>query len=229
MTEATGIAAANQMARLNTPDGISKDDFSPEVASSATISAPRTAGRPRNGAIDLAIRQASWSLLSEGGYDALTFDALAERANCSRAALYRRFLGKPDLVKTLLEEACRLTEPELEPGTPPRDALIAYLRSSADFFAGAEGKALLSMFAAQAQIPRLASIIRANTAQESAIYAVKFQDYVGGGLDSKRLTLLFNMLTGAAMFSGSVLAMPLADEEVDALVDAALFLAERSV
>lgn len=199
-------------------------DAAGNEANRTDASPSRMAGRPRDTAIDIAIRQASWSLLSEGGYDALTFDALADRARCSRAALYRRFAGKPDLVRTLLEEACRLTEPELEAGTPPRDRLIAYTRSSADFFASAEGKALLTLFAAQAQVPKLASVIRENTAQECAIYAVQFQAYFGGSLRSETLAFLFNMLTGAAMFSGSVLGKPLTDDEVTALVDAALHL-----
>lgn len=184
----------------------------------------RGAGRPRDNAIDVAVRRASWELLGTGGYEALTFEAVAEGAGCSRAALYRRFGSKAELVKTLLQEACRLTEPALEPGTMPRRALIAFTRSSADFFAGAQGKALLALFAAQSNVPDLARIIHENTANERAIYATEFRGATGCELSEAVIALMFDMLTGTVMFAGAIQARVLTEAEIEALVDQALLL-----
>lgn len=51
----------------------------------------RPAGRPRDRAIDAAVLRAARELLSEGGVDALTVVAVAERAGTTRPAVYRRY------------------------------------------------------------------------------------------------------------------------------------------
>jgi AcrR family transcriptional regulator len=57
---------------------------------------PRT-GRPRSAAVDAAIHQAAFELLRDGGFAALTMEAIAVRAGVSKATLYRRY-GSPAAV-----------------------------------------------------------------------------------------------------------------------------------
>jgi len=55
----------------------------------------KSPGRPRDNAIDDAILLATWELLNEVGYSALTMTAVAERAGIQKPALYRRWANKP--------------------------------------------------------------------------------------------------------------------------------------
>lgn len=55
--------------------------------------------RPRvEGERELEIFDATLEILDEVGYDLLTMDAVAARAKASKATLYRRWNGKPELV-----------------------------------------------------------------------------------------------------------------------------------
>jgi AcrR family transcriptional regulator len=56
------------------------------------------AGRPRDPAVDEAIRSATRALLAEVGYQRLTFDAVARRAGVCRPTLYLRWSSKATLV-----------------------------------------------------------------------------------------------------------------------------------
>ncbi len=56
------------------------------------------AGRPRSGRVDHLIQQATRDLLTEGGFDALTMEAVAARAGVAKTTLYRRYPSKAELV-----------------------------------------------------------------------------------------------------------------------------------
>src|SRR5690348_2427804 len=58
----------------------------------------RSAGRPRDPRIEESAFTAVRELLVEGGYSAVTMAAVAERANTTRTALYRRWTALPHLV-----------------------------------------------------------------------------------------------------------------------------------
>ncbi|MFI2350386.1 TetR/AcrR family transcriptional regulator [Streptomyces sp. NPDC019443] len=55
-------------------------------------------GRPRDGRVDEAILTATRELLAHSGYAGLTMDAVAERAGIGKAAIYRRYATKQDMV-----------------------------------------------------------------------------------------------------------------------------------
>ncbi len=57
-----------------------------------------TRGRPRDGAIDDAVLQATRDLLVGEGYGAVTMNAVARRAGTTKTALYRRWASKTELV-----------------------------------------------------------------------------------------------------------------------------------
>ncbi len=63
--------------------------------------APR--GRPRQPGLDAAAMKAAIALISEAGYSSLTMAHIAERAVVSRAALYRRWPNKLELVVDAIE------------------------------------------------------------------------------------------------------------------------------
>jgi AcrR family transcriptional regulator len=63
--------------------------------------------RRRGQALETALLDAAWTELTERGYDELTIDAVATRAETSRAVLYRRWPSKQDLVLATLSEHVR--------------------------------------------------------------------------------------------------------------------------
>ena len=54
--------------------------------------------RPRDSQIDHAIARATRELLAERGYAKLTVDAVASRAGVGKAAIYRRFATKQEMI-----------------------------------------------------------------------------------------------------------------------------------
>lgn len=58
--------------------------------------------RRRGRALEDALLDAAWAELTERSYDDMTIDAVAARAGTSRAVLYRRWPGKPELVLAAL-------------------------------------------------------------------------------------------------------------------------------
>jgi AcrR family transcriptional regulator len=55
-------------------------------------------GRPFNAALDDEIVAAAAALLAEVGYDAMSMDAVAQRAGVGKATIYRRWPGKAEMV-----------------------------------------------------------------------------------------------------------------------------------
>lgn len=58
--------------------------------------------RRRGPALEKALLVAAWDELNERGYDDFTIDGVAARAHTSRAVLYRRWPGKPELAHAAL-------------------------------------------------------------------------------------------------------------------------------
>lgn len=96
------------------------------------MTAPSTAdtatrGRPRDPSRDVAIVEATLALLAEGGYGAVTMEAVAARAGVGKATLYRRYPNKEQLV---VDAVATLVEPPEPPaGAGVRDELVATLEA----------------------------------------------------------------------------------------------------
>ena len=73
----------------------------------AAVESPRATGRPRDPELDHRIVAATLQLLADGGYDALTIEAVASSAGVGKATVYRRWSGKEELV---VEAVASLTE-----------------------------------------------------------------------------------------------------------------------
>ncbi|MFX0574541.1 TetR/AcrR family transcriptional regulator [Nocardia nepalensis] len=82
-------------------------------------------GQPR---VD-AILDATLDLLAEHGYAALTMDAVAARANASKATIYRRWRGKADLVKAALDAYDAQQNAEIPDTGSLRGDLVAVLET----------------------------------------------------------------------------------------------------
>jgi AcrR family transcriptional regulator len=79
-------------------------------------------------------------MLAEQGQDALTMDALAERAGLGKGTVFRRFGTRAGIFAALLDDDEKAFQqqvlagpPPLGPGAPPLERLIAYGRARTSF------------------------------------------------------------------------------------------------
>lgn len=124
----------------------------------ATTGAPsdrgRQLGRPRDPRLDTAIADATLQLLAEGGYAALTMEAVASLAGVGKATLYRRYCGKEQLVVDAV--ATIVEPPEVVVGAGVRDELVARLEAiRRKSTASLAGKIFPRLISASADFPEL--------------------------------------------------------------------------
>ncbi|MEU0463767.1 TetR/AcrR family transcriptional regulator [Amycolatopsis sp. NPDC006131] len=132
----------------------------PEHAVEPTTTDPRRGPRRRGEALEHAILTATVEELSEVGYPALTVDRVAARARTSKAAIYRRWPGLPQLVV----DACarhRMTDFAVPDTGTYRDDVLAVLREMATRIAGPFGSAIRTVVSEIARNPEFAALARA--------------------------------------------------------------------
>ncbi|OBA63864.1 transcriptional regulator [Mycobacterium sp. 1100029.7] len=104
--------------------------------SQATQPAPSgVRSRRRGEVLERALYEATLAELAEVGYGGLTMEGIAARAQTGKAALYRRWCSKHDLVHAALVFALP-SLPEPRSGRSPREALLTVFTSHRDVLAG---------------------------------------------------------------------------------------------
>ncbi|AGL16838.1 TetR/AcrR family transcriptional regulator [Actinoplanes sp. N902-109] len=119
------------------------------------------AGRSRrlDGEREQAILQATFDLLGETGYQGLRVDAVAARAQASKATLYRHWPTKAELVADAVR-VCK-SAPEAVPDTGSlRGDLMTWFGEMAETISGQEGPILAGLFMALRTEPELAAQLR---------------------------------------------------------------------
>ncbi|BBX62946.1 TetR family transcriptional regulator [Mycobacterium saskatchewanense] len=91
--------------------------------------------RRRGEVLERALYEATLAELAEVGYGGLTMEGIAARAHTGKAALYRRWATKQDLVHAALVHTLP-PSPELRPGRSARDNLLAVFATHRDICAG---------------------------------------------------------------------------------------------
>lgn len=91
----------------------------------------RGPGRPRSAAADEAIGAATAALLQEGGFAALTMEAVASRAGVSKHTLYRRAGSPAELIIAFVEGLPAETAPVPDTGDLEQD-VRAVTRNAAE-------------------------------------------------------------------------------------------------
>lgn len=94
---------------------------------------PNRPGRPRDERVDAAILQATRALLAETGYAGLTVAAVAARAGIGKAAIYRRYATKQEMVFAATMHGAQVPQP------PDTGSLRADLRWLAGVITGMIG------------------------------------------------------------------------------------------
>jgi AcrR family transcriptional regulator len=99
------------------------------------------------------------NMLRETGYDALTMDAVAARAHCSKTTLYRRFGNKRDLVAKTLRHQAPLAAATVDTGSLAAD-LHALVTDRGDEQLSSDAALLRGLFRALRTEPDLANALR---------------------------------------------------------------------
>jgi AcrR family transcriptional regulator len=127
--------------------------------------AHRGPGRPRSPEVDLAIRRAALDLLAEESYDALSMEAVAARAGCGKAAIYRRWPSKSALVVDAIA-ACKDRGFQLTDTGSARVDLLDYVQSMLRYFRTSDiGRVMPALVAELAKNPELAAGFRQGVIQ----------------------------------------------------------------
>jgi AcrR family transcriptional regulator len=105
------------------------------MAQPIPASAQATRSRRRGEVLEHALFEATLAELAEVGYGGLTMEGIAARARTGKAALYRRWASKCELVHAALVFALPPV-PEPRSGRPARDNLLTMFTSHRDMLAG---------------------------------------------------------------------------------------------
>jgi AcrR family transcriptional regulator len=106
-----------------------------------------------------AILRAALELLSEIGYDQLTMDAVAARAHCSKATIYRRWPGKAELVITAVQR--QAAAPPVAPDTGGlRTDLLEAVAAMRVSLVNQDAARIIGLMAAMRRDPALAELVR---------------------------------------------------------------------
>ena len=170
---------------------------------------------------DSAICDATLELLVEVGYDRMSMDAVAARARASKATIYRRWPGKPELVL----DAVRSRAPGLvvpaDTGSLRGDLVATY--SAAAHGAGAEEAELVAgVLRAMRSTPELGDCVRAQVFESKCDVSrtLVARAVARGELPAGTDPLLLHEVAGALWFHRVlVVGGPVDDEFVAHVVD----------
>jgi AcrR family transcriptional regulator len=107
-----------------------------------------------------AILRATYDLLAECGYQGLRVDAVAARAQASKATLYRHWPTKAGLVVDAVK-FCKAATEDLPDTGNLREDLVAWFTDIATLISGDQGPILAGLFAVLQSEPELAAEMRA--------------------------------------------------------------------
>lgn len=119
-----------------------------------TCEPKRRVGRPRSAEIDRAVLEAALDLLVERGYAGLSIEGVAARAEVGKAAIYRRWSTKAELVVDALGDRGCAQFPLVDTGDLRAD-LVAMLTNVQAAMAGDEGPVMAAFVAEKARYPEL--------------------------------------------------------------------------
>lgn len=168
-----------------------------------------------------AILDATVELLGEVGYAALTMDAVAARARASKTTIYRRWPGKPALVRAAMDHL----DAEEAAATPDtgtlRGDLLAALRGARDRMDDRYLVRMTGLLHAMRVDPELADALRAHVADEDVgpFRTVTDRAVARGELSAGARTVLAHQVAEGQLLRRTLLGEPLTDDFLTSLVD----------
>ncbi|MBC7464014.1 MAG: TetR/AcrR family transcriptional regulator [Actinobacteria bacterium] len=104
-------------------------------------------GRPRDASRDVVIEKAAIELLREVGYERLSIEAVALRAQVSKSTIYRRWKNKAELIADAVHHYAFCKMPSIDSGTLRGD-LIEIITEKVKTMKSADGQLFAGLMAA---------------------------------------------------------------------------------
>jgi AcrR family transcriptional regulator len=184
----------------------------------------RQLGRPREARADRAILAATLELLAEAGIHGLRMDDVADRAGVGKAAIYRRYRSKDELVGAAV--AAMVSEITIPDSGSTRDDLLALMRDAVAVYGDPiRAGAMPSLIGAMRQHPDLARTIRQDVvaARREALREVLTRGVARGDLRADLdFELALDMLGGALFYRLLVTGGPIDDRLAEGVADSVL-------
>ncbi|MCF6390115.1 TetR/AcrR family transcriptional regulator [Mycobacterium sp. MBM] len=191
----------------------------------------RRGGRPRDGARETEILAITYALLTEVGYDGITFEEVARRAGASKATLYRRWKSKREMVTAALKAvpARRDGPDEIDTGSLRGD-LLALCRRLLTTMVSTDGQTALLLLQAGLEDPALCEEIERTAGPTGArlpagvIAAAARRGELPHAVDP----FAFEEVAGAVLLLRRLNGLTTDDAYLEALVDSILLPALRA-
>ncbi|MBB4932686.1 AcrR family transcriptional regulator [Lipingzhangella halophila] len=180
--------------------------------------------RRRGDTLNAAILDATLAELADVGYQELTMEGVAERAQASKASLYRRWPSKATLAMDAAYSALPSPEKVADTGSLRGD-LLAMLRDATDQLSGPAGQAILGLMGDALASPERATEIRAHSRGSSLRSArtIVRRAAARGEVDADAITDL-QLQTIQALMRHHVISVgiPVPEDAINGIVDEVL-------
>jgi AcrR family transcriptional regulator len=191
----------------------------PPVAVSVAA-AERRPGRPRDARADAAITAAAVEILAEKGPGGFTVDAVAARAGCGKATIYRRW---PSRATLLLDTAHRLgLEPdEVDTGSVRDDLVLILSQLTTKLRETPAGRILPAVIAEASVNPEMRVVLARfiHDRRERPRHAVERGVARGDLAPDADVEMILDVVGGVAFYRELVSGEPVDDAYVGRLVD----------
>ena len=202
--------------------------MSPTSTGTATApqgpSRPAGPGRPRDPQVDQAIIAAAVELLSDGGVEAMSVEAVALRAGVSRASVYRRYANRVDLMEAAFHAASAQKPEPPDTGSARTDLIQLVLRLKSVLLDSDSGAMLPAMLSAARENPEVREALeRFTSARRSPTVQVIRRGIERGEIRADvEPELLADMLVGAVIYRLLMRNGTIGDRRAEELVDLVL-------
>ncbi|HEX4443561.1 MAG TPA: TetR/AcrR family transcriptional regulator [Galbitalea sp.] len=181
-----------------------------------------TATRRRGAELEAAVLEAGWDILSDRGYSALTYEALAQQAKTAKQVIYRRWPTKRELLFAVLEHhGTKLPTVEVDTGSLRSDILTLMRASNGRItdltaiFSGLIGTHFDQVEATPRELRAALFGNRANAVDAALDRAVARGEIGPGEIPERVLALPYDLYRHEAVMS----LAPMSDEVLVEIVD----------
>jgi AcrR family transcriptional regulator len=196
-------------------------EFRKENRMQSDTTAARVIGRPREARADRAILAAALDLMAERGVHELRMDDVAARAGVGKAAIYRRYRSKDELVAAAV--AALVSEITLPDTGSTRADVVALMRDAVEVYTGpVAARAMPSLVEAMSRNPELADAVRDRflAGRRAALREVLGRGIERGDLAANLdLELALDVLAGPLFYRLLVTGGPIDEELAEGVAD----------
>ena len=182
-------------------------------------------GRPRDAALDRRIAEAALDVLADRGIAGFTIEAVAQRAGVGKAAIYRRYSGRDDVLAAALDQMRDDVPPAMGEGSARTrlEAALDFVRTPMTQTRG--GRVMAQVISAGAQHPDFLAVFydRVLGPRRRVLVSILREGVAEGWVDpGVDLDAAVTLLVGPMIFLKVWHGTPLAAISTDQILDLAL-------